>query len=145
MNNKICMCCGKILSDENMYWHPSCIKKMFDSYSITKIDINEDKIIDENLNAGNIVTGVQKKFSLDINVRKARKTISVMNQEYIIKTQQANLNNIVYIPKKSKMTTKFLMRKYNISANELRRRVTKREKSISSRNACVGSLPNQVD
>lgn len=96
MNNKICMCCGKILSDENMYWHPSCIKKMFDSYSIPKIDINEDKIIDENLNAGNIVTGVQKKFSLDINVRKARKTVSVMNQEYIIKTQQANLNNIVY-------------------------------------------------
>lgn len=96
MNNKICMCCGKILSDENMYWHPSCIKKMFDSYSIPKIDINEDKIIDENLNTGNIVTGVQKKFSLDINVRKARKTVSVMNQEYIIKTRQANLNNIVY-------------------------------------------------
>ena len=96
MKNKICMCCGEILNDEQMYWHPSCIKKMFDSYTIPKIDIDEDKIIDENLNAGNIVTGVQKKFSLDINVRKARKTVSVMNQEYIIKTQQANLNNIVY-------------------------------------------------
>ena len=96
MKNSICMCCGKALEDSSNYWHQSCIKKMFISGAIPNINIQEDEMINNNLEKGKTITGVQKKFSLDINVKRSRKTISVLNQEYIIKTQQENLNNIVY-------------------------------------------------
>ena len=94
--NKICLCCGKDLKDNNSYWHPSCIKRMFNSSKIPEINTDNEKIIDENLNSGKTVTGVQKKFSLDASIIKSRKTFSANNFEYIVKTQQENLNNIVY-------------------------------------------------
>jgi len=92
--SNICLCCGKDLNNDISYWHPSCIKKMFSTSSIPNINIDDDSIIEENLNSSKIVTGVQKKFSLDIIIKKARKTFP--SGEYIIKTQQENLNNIVY-------------------------------------------------
>ena len=94
--NKICLCCGKKLDNEQLYWHSACIKKMFNSTSIPEIRFNEDQIIEDNLDNGNVVSGVQKKFSLSFNSTKSRKTFATANNEYIIKTQQENLNNIVY-------------------------------------------------
>ena len=94
--SKICLCCGKILDNVDNYWHKACIEKMFNTSKIPLVDIDEYKIIDDNLNQGKIVTGVQKKFSFDIHITKTRKTFTSINNEYIIKTQQENLNNIVY-------------------------------------------------
>ena len=94
--SKICLCCGKELKDLNSYWHPACIKKMFNSSTIPQINIKIDDIIDDNIDNNKTVTGVQKKFSLDLHIKKQRKTIPTSNQEYIVKTQQEDLNNIVY-------------------------------------------------
>ena len=92
--SKICLCCGKELNHKDLYWHPSCIKKMFDSTIIPSIDLNEDQIIEENIGIGNTVTGVQKKFSLTPSIKKSRKTVSLLNNEYIVKTPQESLPNI---------------------------------------------------
>lgn len=92
--SKICLFCGKPLNNNEADWHPNCIKKMFGGSKFPTFSLSEDQIIDENIGNGNLVTGVQKKFSLDINVRKSRKTVSVLNQEYIVKTPQKNLKNI---------------------------------------------------
>ena len=93
--SKLCLFCGKDINNENL-WHRSCIKKMFNRSTIPHIEIKEDEIINENLEKGNTVPGVQKKFSLDSKTIKTRKTIPTTNYEYIVKTQQENLNNIVY-------------------------------------------------
>ena len=93
--SKLCLFCGKDINDDNL-WHRSCIKKMFNRSTIPHIEIKEDEIINENLEKGNTVPGVQKKFSLDSITIKTRKTIPTTNYEYIVKTQQENLNNIVY-------------------------------------------------
>ena len=58
--------------------------------------VNILDIIDDNIDNNKTVTGVQKKFSLDLHIKKHHKTIPTSNQEYIVKTQQENLNNIVY-------------------------------------------------
>ena len=94
--NKICLCCGKELDSSSSYWHKACINKMFNSYVIPNIDLSEDKIIEDNLNKGDVLTGVQKKFSITLSSTRYRKTFSTINNEYIIKTQQEGLNNIVY-------------------------------------------------
>ena len=93
--SKICMCCGRPLDNINQEWHPSCIKRMFASTSFPNFDLNEDTIIEENINGGNLVSGVQKKFSLTLSAKRARKTFSILNHEYIIKTPQESLKNIV--------------------------------------------------
>lgn len=92
--NNICLCCGKELNNKDAYWHPSCIKKMFDSTILPTINFNEDEIIEENIGKGNTVTGVQKKFSLSSSIKRSRKTISILNHEYIVKTPQESLPNI---------------------------------------------------
>lgn len=92
--NKICLCCGRPLNDSNSNWHQSCIRKMFGSSIIPNFDLNEDKIIEENIGSGNVITGVQKKFSLQTSVKRSRKTISILNNEYIVKTPQDSLPNI---------------------------------------------------
>ena len=73
--SKICLCCAKELNNDESYWHKTCIKKMFNSNSIPEIRFDEDQIIEDNLNNGNVVSGVQKKFSLETNFFKSRKTI----------------------------------------------------------------------
>lgn len=92
---KLCLCCGRELNNIEFDWHPSCIKKMFGSSKIPNLDFDEDEIIEDNIGNGNTITGVQKKFSLDINVRKSRKTVAILNSEYIVKTEQESLPNIV--------------------------------------------------
>lgn len=91
--SNICLYCGKVLNNSAFYWHQTCVKKMFGSTIIPNFDFNEDKIIEENIGQGNTVTGVQKKFSLERNI-KTRKTISISNHEYIVKTPQDSLPNI---------------------------------------------------
>ncbi len=91
--SKICLCCGKELKYLDLYWHPACIKKMFSTNKIPNFNLDQEKIISENINDGNTITGVQKKFSLDLNLKKVRKTIS--NNEYIVKTPQDSLPNII--------------------------------------------------
>lgn len=93
--SKLCLFCGKPLEDESLEWHKSCIKKMFGTTQMPELNIDEEKIIDENIGQGKTVTGVQKKFSLDINVKQLRKTFSTNNSEFIVKTPQENLKNIV--------------------------------------------------
>ena len=92
--SNICLYCGKSLNNSLFDWHNSCIKKMFNSSKLPNLDFNEDKIIEENIGQGNTVTGVQKKFSLQKNVKASRKTVSILNCEYIVKTPQESLPNI---------------------------------------------------
>lgn len=92
--SKICLCCGKPLTNENLDWHPACIKRMFGSTVFPKLNLNQDKIIDENIGEGKTVPGVQKKFSYS-PVRENRKTLSILNNEFIIKTESKDLDNVV--------------------------------------------------
>lgn len=92
--SNICLCCGKPLKDTSNYWHPTCIRKMFNSSKIPSFELNENKIIEDNVGQGNTVTGVQKKFSLETSVKKSRKTVSVLNHEYIVKTPQESMPNV---------------------------------------------------
>lgn len=94
--SKLCLYCGKELNTDNLKWHRACIKKMFNSTSIPEFSFDSEKEINENLDKGSSVTGVQKKFSLSSTTLNLRKIYSTFNNEYIIKTQQKNLNNIVY-------------------------------------------------
>lgn len=92
---KICMCCGKPLNNENSFWHDACIKKMFGTTTLPSLNLNDERIIDENLNEGKTVPGVHKKFSFVLNNEARRKTIKVLNNKYIIKTENENIRNLV--------------------------------------------------
>ena len=93
--SKLCLCCGKIMNDTSLIWHPSCIKKMFNKTVLPNMDIDYKKVVENNLDDGNTVTGVQKKFSLDSAIINSRRTISIFNSEYIIKTPEESIPNIV--------------------------------------------------
>ncbi len=93
--SKLCLCCGKIMNDTSLIWHPSCIKKMFNKTVLPSMDIDYKKVVENNLDDGNTVTGVQKKFSLDSAIINSRRTISIFNSEYIIKTPEESIPNIV--------------------------------------------------
>lgn len=93
--SRLCLFCGKPLSNDDQNYHSACVKKMFGTNKLPELNLDEDKIIDENLTQGDTITGVQKKFSLNLSVQKSRKTVSVLNNEYIIKTPQEDLKNIV--------------------------------------------------
>ena len=94
--NKICLCCGKTLNSiANSDWHPSCIKRMFNKTVLPVININYEQITNSNLDEGKTVTGVQKKFSLDLSVLKSRKTLKLVNNQYIIKTPEERIPNII--------------------------------------------------
>lgn len=92
--NKICLCCGKPLNETDKDWHKSCIRKMFGTSKIPNFEIDQSKVILDNIGQGKTVTGVQKKFSLDTSIRKSRKTLSIFNHEFIVKTPEEEIPNI---------------------------------------------------
>lgn len=90
----ICLCCGKELKNTNQIWHPACIKKMFGQSQMPNFDLDIDRIVDENLNKSEVVTGVQKKLSLASKAFKVRKTLASSNDEFIVKIQEDVFPNI---------------------------------------------------
>lgn len=93
--SNICLCCGKKLNNTKDLWHPSCIKRMFNKNELPSLDFDYEDITDKNLEEGKTVTGVQKKFSLDSSIIKSRKTVSIFDKQYIIKTPEDRIPNIV--------------------------------------------------
>lgn len=94
--NKICLCCGKALADTaKANWHPFCIKRMFNRTVLPTLNIDYEQITNSNLDEGKTVTGVQKKFSLDFSVLNSRKTLKIANNQYIIKTLEERIPNII--------------------------------------------------
>lgn len=93
--SKICLFCGKPLTNESLDWHPACIKRMFGSTTLPTLDLDQNKIIDENIGEGKTVPGVQKKFSYSLLKENRRQTFKVLNNEYIIKTESENIEDIV--------------------------------------------------
>lgn len=89
------MCCGKPLHNENSFWHDSCIKKMFGTTALPSLNLKDEEIIDENLEEGKTVPGVQKKFSYALNIEAKRRTINVLNNKFIIKTENETLKDLV--------------------------------------------------
>ena len=92
---KMCMCCGKPLNNESSLWHESCIRKMFGTSSFPIFDINETKLIEDNISYGKTVPGVQKKFSYKLNLVGRRKTLNILNNQFIIKTESEDINDLV--------------------------------------------------
>lgn len=86
-----CMCCGKILPEENRNgWHSKCIQKFFHTDTLPEVEINEEmlqELVSVSINEGTIVTGVQKKLSMHLHSesKHARLTLSDVPAGYIIK------------------------------------------------------------
>lgn len=68
----ICLCCGKeIKSNAYKGWHPSCVKRFFETSELPEIELSEKSLLDlanSSLDVGKTVTGVQKKLSLNLSV-----------------------------------------------------------------------------
>lgn len=97
---KICLCCGKEISDiasvyeQKQLWHERCSKKFFGGKYVPEIDINKDvleSIAIESTNRGYTVPGVQKKLSLHLTEGKRgeipRLTLVNYPTGYILKPQ----------------------------------------------------------
>lgn len=93
-----CLYCGKRIdparaSKEEIAhsWHQRCIKNFFSTSSMPIIDISESSLlslVDENVNKGLTVTGVQKKLSLHLSADDApRLTLVNYPTGYILKPQ----------------------------------------------------------
>lgn len=88
-----CLCCGKpLVSNENLGWHKSCIKKFFGTASIPEIEIDEktlSELADESINKGYTVPGVQKKLSLHLLSDRKNPRLTLVNYPtgYILKPQ----------------------------------------------------------
>lgn len=100
-----CLYCGtqinpKIASQEeiNYSWHSRCIKNFFDTTSMPTIDISEKSLqalVEENVNKGFTVAGVQKKISLHLSfVDKPRLTLVNYPTGYILKPQVKEFQNL---------------------------------------------------
>lgn len=88
--NKICLCCGKPLVNDNQeQWHQSCINDFFGSNAIPNFHLEEieiEKQINKNLDLGISISGVQPKLSLSIVSSKGKKRTTLINESnYIIK------------------------------------------------------------
>ena len=87
-----CLCCGKLLNEENGNgWHNSCIKKFFGTSSMPDIDVSEEilnRIAIDSTNKGFTVPGVQKKLSLHLTTgANPRLTLVNYPTGYILKPQ----------------------------------------------------------
>jgi serine/threonine-protein kinase HipA len=91
MSDRICLFCGKPLvnSSNDAYWHDTCINSFFGELEIPELNITENNIKTfgaSNIIDGNIVSGVQKKFSLEHKSKRKKKTLMV--DKYIIKPHE---------------------------------------------------------
>ena len=84
----ICLCCGRKITAETdsveyQYgWHRNCIRRFFGTDTFPDIDLSEralKRLVDQNVNKGLTVPGVQKKLSLHLDVSSgARLTLVII-------------------------------------------------------------------
>lgn len=89
-----CLCCNKELKDNNNLWHKSCIKKFFNTQNLPIVDLKNYKYIYLNSeNKNSIITGVQKKLSLNLEKHNGQSRLTLLNYPsgYILK-----INNQTY-------------------------------------------------
>ncbi len=89
--NKICLFCGKPLigHTNESYWHESCVELFFNNNRIPSFDLDEnvfDNIAFEQVGSGSVVSGIQKKLSLEVESKRRKKT--TFTNKYIIKPSE---------------------------------------------------------
>ena len=84
-----CLCCNKELEKNENLWHKSCIKKFFGCEEFPKISLSEydlKKLVDNSIDNGFTVQGIQKKISLGFaKDNNKRLTLSNYPVGYILK------------------------------------------------------------
>lgn len=100
----ICLCCGRKITAETdsveyQYgWHRNCIRRFFGTDTFPDIDLSEralKSLVDQNVNKGLTVPGVQKKLSLHLDVSSgARLTLVNYPTGYILKPQTEEYENL---------------------------------------------------
>lgn len=87
-----CLCCGKILTNNEISgWHKKCLKNFFKTDVLPEIDISDKeikRIVDETINKGFTITGVQKKLSIHLS-KEGYPRLTIVNYPfgYILKPQ----------------------------------------------------------
>lgn len=99
-----CLCCGKLISDmasaaeKTSCWHKKCVKSFFHVDEMPVLDITKEqleKLVNETVNEGMTVPGVQKKLSLHLSCDiSARLTIVDYPAGYILKPQTEEFVNM---------------------------------------------------
>ncbi len=88
-----CLCCGRELCKANEAgWHKTCIKRFFGTAKFPKIEIDKmtlKLLVEETIQKGFTVPGVQKKLSLHLvsDDKKPRLTLVNFPTGYILKPQ----------------------------------------------------------
>lgn len=87
-----CLCCGKSLAQngEKSQWHSACSRRFFGTEAIPELDLSSATLEEYArlaINAGNTVTGVQKKMSLHLQNDEGRKRLTLIGYPsgYILK------------------------------------------------------------
>lgn len=88
-----CRCCGKPLGEGEggqTFWHRKCSKQFFESPSPPPVEISREELRSlalRNLQAGQIVTGVQKKLSLHLSTVEKNYRLTLVGHPagYILK------------------------------------------------------------
>lgn len=98
-----CLCCGKEITkseDRNsISWHRSCLKQFFGSTTIPQLDIEPDelnRLVDETVNSGFTIPGVQKKMSLCLSTQGRNNRLTLVNYPagYILKPQSPEYKSL---------------------------------------------------
>ena len=92
-----CLCCGKTInqnaaeSEKKWQWHKKCVVNFFHTKEMPVLDITKEQLeflVNETVNEGLTVPGVQKKLSLHLSSDiDARLTIVDYPTGYILKPQ----------------------------------------------------------
>ena len=99
-----CLCCGKEILPESSseekknMWHGKCVRRFFGTKALPAIDITKkelDELVNETVNRGLTVTGVQKKLSLHLSVDVKNK-LTVVNYPtgFILKPQTEEYDSL---------------------------------------------------
>lgn len=75
MENKRCLYCYKSLQEDQVDYHPTCSKKIFDSKEVPLLEFTEEQMLelaDQVIKSRIAVTGVQPKLSLEISRDKEK-------------------------------------------------------------------------
>lgn len=99
-----CLCCGKMISqnasesEKKWQWHKKCVVNFFHTKEMPVLDITKEQLeflVNETVNEGLTVPGVQKKLSLHLSSDiDARLTIVDYPTGYILKPQTEEFENM---------------------------------------------------
>ena len=99
-----CLCCGKAInqnaseSEKQWQWHKKCVVNFFHTKEMPVLDITKEQLeflVNETVNEGLTVPGVQKKLSLHLSSdMDARLTIVDYPTGYILKPQTEEFENM---------------------------------------------------